>query len=172
MALARELEATRKQLEQLAIEKDSALEKVTAFQEEKKADLVDRVFEMEVAANIKESKDEMVRLAELKALTAENLQARVDTLRSVIANMEKMTPKSKAIVTDEPVEVIAKPEKDPLIYTAKEVKAGIQSFMGMRTSPSAQLAVRKWAVDPSNPMVSEYKRLISANSAKLRGGSN
>lgn len=172
LALARELEDAREQLEQLRIEKESALEKVDAFQEEKKADLVDRVFEMEVAANIKESKDETVRLAELKALTAENLQARVDTLRSVIANAEKLAPKSKAIVSEEPAEVVEKPAKDPLIYTAKEVKAGIQSFMGMRSSPSAQLTVRKWATDASNPQVSEYKRLISANSAKLRGGSD
>lgn len=172
LALAREVEAMRVQVEQLQIEKESALVKVEAFQEEKKADLVDRVFEMEVAANIKESKDEMVRIAELKAMTAENLQARVDTLRSVITTMEKMTPKSKAIVSEEPVEAVEQPAKDPLLYTSTEVKGGIQQFMGMRTSLSAQATVRRWAVDPSNPMVSEYKRIISANSAKLRGGSN
>lgn len=172
LALARELETTRAQLEQLKTEKEGALNEVNAFREEKKAGLVDRVFEMEVNANIKESKDEMVRIAELKALSAENLQARVDTLKSVIANMEKIVPASKAIVTDEPSEVIEKPVRDPLIYTANEVKAGVRHFMGMRTSPSAQFTVRKWAVDASNPMVSEYKTLISSNSAKLRGGNN
>ena len=126
---------------------------------------------MEVAANIKESKDESVRIAELKALTVENLQARVDTLKSVIAQMEKMTPKSKAIVSDEPVEV-KEPTKDPLIYTSAEVKAGIANFMGMRTSPSAQATVKRWNLDSSNPLVAEYKKIVSGNAAKLRGGSN
>jgi hypothetical protein len=172
LALAREVQTMRDQIEQLNNEKESALKEVQVFQEEKKADLVDRVFEMEVVANIKESKDEMVRTAELKIMTAENLQARADTLKSVITTQEKMTPTSKAIVTDEPAEVVEKPVKDPLIYTSSEVKTGIRQFMGMRTSQTAQLAVRKWAVDSSNPMVSEYKQIISTNSAKLRGGSN
>lgn len=170
LELATELSAMKEKLEQLNTEKESALKKVESFQEEKKADLVDRVFEMEVAANIKESKDEMVRKTELKAMSAESLQASISTLKSVVTAMEKMAPKSKSIVADEPIE--PKVDVDPLVYTSNEVKQGLRHIMGMRTSRGAQETVRRWAIDPSNPMYAQYKQLVSSNSEKLRGGSN
>ena len=169
LALAQQLEAMQAQLEQLQQEKESALDRVKTFQEEKKTSLVERVFEMEVAANIKESKDEVVRKTELKNMSVEHLQAMADTLKNVISTMEKMTPKSKAIVT-EPVEEVKKAKPDPLVYKTSEVKAALREVMGMRTSPYAQKTVRRWALDGSNPMYREYKRIVSGNSAKLRGG--
>jgi len=174
LALARQLRELQAQIEQLQKEKEAADQEIERFREKEKAGLVDRVFELEVLANLKESKDEAVRKTELSALTVDALNARLDTLRSVVATMEKIAPKGKAVVVDTPPPADAEEKadkRDPLLYTREEIKAGLrQALGGMRTSESARMAVRRWNLDPSNPHSSAYRAIVARNIAKIRGG--
>jgi hypothetical protein len=170
LALAEEIRKLKAEKEQLHKEKEEADKEIGLFHEREKAALVDRVFEMEVAANISKSEDEKVRKTELKAKSTEVLQAKIDDLKRFSGILEKLdTPKTsgKAVVATEPEK---KDTLAPLTYRREEVKAGIREALGgMRTSDYAQKTVRRWALDPQNPRYQEYQTLVKNNIKKVLG---
>lgn len=168
LAMAQKYKELQEELERLNKEKDSALIEVASFQKEKKADLVNRVFEMEVNSGIKDSKDEIVRKTQLGAMSIERLEASLETYKNVLSMISKPDTTSKSIIST-PTEAVEKVVSDPLVYSSKDIKAAIRRIMGFRTSSSAQETVKKFAMDPSNPNYSDY-RMLAAENIEKRGG--
>jgi hypothetical protein len=169
LALAEEIRSLKAEKEQLHKDKEDADKEIELFREREKTALVDRVFEMEVVANISKSEDEKVRKTELKAKSTEVLQAKIDDLKKFSSILEKIDPpRSKAVVAENPVE--KKSEVPPLTYAREEIKSGLRQALGdMRTSESAKKTVRRWALDSQNPHYQEYQALVKSNITKALG---
>ena len=169
LALAEENRVLKAEKEQLHKDKEDADKEIELFREREKTALVDRVFEMEVVANISKSEDEKVRKAELKAKSTEVLQAKIDDLKKFSSVLEKIEPpRSKAVVAEEPAKKESK--IPPLTYTREEIKAGLrQALGGMKSSDGAKKTVRRWALDSQNPHYQEYQVLVKGNVKKALG---
>ena len=169
LALAEELRALKAEKEQLHKEQEESHKEIESFREREKTALVDRVFEMEVAANISKSEDERVRKTELKVLSTEVLQAKIGDLKRFSSVLEKIEPpRSKAVVAEQIVD--KKSEVKPLTYSREEIKSGLrQALGGMKSSESAQKTVRRWALDSQNPHYQEYQNLVKSNVTKALG---
>lgn len=165
---AKTLEAEK---EKLSKEKEQMAEEVKRFREQVKSDLVDQVFELEVAASLTKSEDEAVRKVELKKLSEEVLRSKAEDLKkfsTVIGDkIAAGEPRSKSVVAQEPTEEV--PESDPLNYSREQVKAGLRQVFNMRTTESAQRTTRRLALDPQSPHYQEYKELVKRNMGDLLG---
>lgn len=166
------LDEAKGEIEQLHKDKEEARLKVEQFQKREKAALAERVFEMEVAANVSKSEDELARKTELTQMSPEVLSEKIRDLKKFSDITEKMNPPtSKAVLSDAPVKT--EPVKDPLVYAREDVKAGLrQALGGMRTSDYARTVSRKWALDSQNPMSQEYRALVKKNISEVLTGGN
>lgn len=166
------LDEAKGEIEQLHKDKEEARLKVEQFQKREKAALAERVFEMEVAANVSKSEDELARKTELTQMSPEVLSEKIRDLKKFSDITEKMTPPtSKAVLSDAPEKVESM--KDPLVYPREDVKAGLrQALGGMRTSEYARSVSRRWALDAQNPMSQEYRALVKKNISEVLTGGN
>ena len=168
--LLREKKELQDELASIRKENDGFIKTVDELKTNEVNGLVDQVIETGVAANLYESDDVDKVKTELKNLSAQTLREKLSDYKRV----EKLVGiprdvKSTAVVNEEKA-VEQTPEKDPLVYTKDELKAGLREALGgLRTSENAQKVMKqKIAFDSYNPNREEYLRIFDENSRKAR----
>ena len=168
--LLREKKELQDELASSRKENDGFIKTVDELKTNEVNGLVDQVIETGVDANLYESDDVDKVKTELKNLSAQTLREKLSDYKRVEKLVEiPRDVKSTAVVNEEKA-VEQTPEKDPLVYTKDELKAGLREALGgLRTSENAQKVMKqKIAFDSYNPNREEYLRIFDENSRKAR----